>query len=155
SFSAEGIANGVFDKSKIKRFTLAISGANPSNTTIYVDDITLTLKLSDMSDEDFLDMVEHATFNYFWNEANQTNGLIRDRSTPDSPCSIAAVGFGLSAICIAESRGWIDRRDASDRILTTLETFNELQQQEDENNYSKEGFFYHFINMSMGKREWS
>jgi len=155
SFSAEGIANGIFDKSKIKRFTLAISGANPSNSTIYVDDITLTLKLSDMSDEDFLDMVEHATFNYFWNEANQTNGLIRDRSTPDSPCSIAAVGFGLSAICIAESRGWIDRRDASDRILTTLETFNELQQQEDENNYSKEGFFYHFINMSTGKREWN
>ncbi|RLI00278.1 hypothetical protein DRO38_06800, partial [Candidatus Bathyarchaeota archaeon] len=145
SFSAEEIANGIFDKSKIKRFTLAISGANPSNSTIYVDDITLNL--SDMSDDDFLDMVEHATFNYFWNEANQSNGLIRDRSTPDSPCSIAAVGFGLSAICIAESRGWVNRRDASDRILTTLETFDDL--------YNKEGFYYHWINMSTGEREWS
>jgi len=146
SFVAGGASDSICDKSKINRFTLVVSGNSPPGSTIYVDDIRLELSDVPVSDDDFLEMVEHATFNYFWSEVNQTNGLIRDRSTPDSPCSIASVGFGLSAICIAESRGWVNRTDASDRILTTLETFNNL--------YNKEGFYYHWINMSTGAREW-
>jgi len=146
SFVAGGGADGISDKSKINRFTLVVAGNSPPGSTIYVDDIRLELSDMPVSDDDFLEMVEHDTFNYFWSEVNQTNGLIRDRSTPDSPCSIASVGFGLSAICIAESRGWVNRTDASDRILTTLETFNDL--------YNKEGFYYHWINMSTGAREW-
>ncbi|RZB29310.1 MAG: hypothetical protein AEth_01278 [Candidatus Argoarchaeum ethanivorans] len=146
SFVAEGAAESIYDKSKINRFTLVVSGNSPPGSTIYVDDIRLELSDMPVSDDDFLEMVEHATFNYFWSEVNQTNGLIRDRSTPDSPCSIASVGFGLSAICIAESRGWVNRTDASDRILTIFETFNNL--------YNKEGFYYHWINMSTGEREW-
>lgn len=50
------------------------------------------------------------TFQYFWNEANPENGLIKDRSTVDSPSSIAAVGFGLTAIPIAIERGWITKQ---------------------------------------------
>ncbi|HEU24987.1 MAG TPA: Tat pathway signal protein, partial [Mesoaciditoga lauensis] len=38
---------------------------------------------------------------YFWNEVNPSNGLVRDRTTWDSPSSIAAVGFGLTSLCIA------------------------------------------------------
>ena len=136
----------LMDKAKINRFTLAISGTNTSNSTIYVDDITL--KLSNISDEDFLDMVEHATFEYFWNEANQNNGLIKERSTSDSPCSVAAVGFGLSAICIAERRGWITYEEAYSRTLTTLKTFNNSIN-------NTHGFYYHWINMSTGEREWN
>ena len=147
SFSAQEMVNNISeDKSKINRFTLVVSGNSPPGSTIYVDGIRLESSDMPISDDDFLEMVEHATFNYFRSEVNQTNGLIRDRSTPDSPCSIASVGFGLSAICIAESRGWVNRTDASDRILTTLETFNDL--------YNKEGFYYHWINMSTGTREW-
>ncbi|MBM3253726.1 MAG: hypothetical protein FJZ16_05705, partial [Candidatus Omnitrophica bacterium] len=54
------------------------------------------------SDEAFLDKLERDTFSYFWYEANPSNGLIRDSTSPGSPCSIAAVGFGLVSICIAE-----------------------------------------------------
>src|SRR5215510_9323377 len=46
------------------------------------------------SEDEFLDYVQQTGFDYFWYEANPTNGLVRDRSTPTSPCSIAAVGFG-------------------------------------------------------------
>ncbi|PXF57942.1 MAG: hypothetical protein C4B59_14305 [Candidatus Methanogaster sp.] len=146
SFSAEGGANDISDdKSKVNRFTLVVSGTSPPGSTVYVDDIRLKLSDKTVSDDDFLEMLERATFEYFRNEANPANGLIRDRSTSDSPCSIAAVGFGLSAICIAESRGWINRTDASDRVLTTLETFNNL--------YNKEGFYYHWINMETCERE--
>src|SRR5688572_24493873 len=76
-------------------------------------------------DAAFLDRLERATFDFFWREANPANGLIKDRSTPDSPCSIAAVGFGLSAIHIGIERGWILREAGRERVLITLRTFAE------------------------------
>ena len=57
---------------------------------------------------------------YFWYEANPVNGLIRDRSQRGSPASIAAIGFGLSAIHVGAERGWIPRVAARDRVLATL-----------------------------------
>jgi hypothetical protein len=45
----------------------------------------------------FLDTLQHRTFLYFWHEANPDNGLVKDRSTKNSPCSIAAVGMGSAA----------------------------------------------------------
>lgn len=50
------------------------------------------------SDDEFLDYVQQCHFDYFWYLANPRNGLIPDRSTTNSPCSIAAVGFGLTVI---------------------------------------------------------
>ena len=35
--------------------------------------------------------------------------------------SIAATGFGLTAICIADKRGFIPHSDARQRVITTLE----------------------------------
>jgi hypothetical protein len=72
-----------------------------------------------LTDSELLDTIQHASFLYFWNEANPSNGLIRDRSQPGSPCSIAANGFGFSAITIGIDHGWITRaegraRDAHD-----------------------------------------
>src|SRR5690348_7113018 len=52
------------------------------------------------SDYAFLDYLEQANFDYFWYTANPANGLIPDRSTSGSACSIASVGFGLTAIGI-------------------------------------------------------
>src|SRR2546421_4438341 len=59
------------------------------------------------SDAQFLEFLQRKAFDYFWLEANPTNGLIRDRSRTDSYCSIAAVGFGLTAIGIGIDHGWI------------------------------------------------
>jgi hypothetical protein len=70
-----------------------------------------------------LDSVQYGAFRYFWYEANPVNGLIRDRSQPGSPASIAAVGFGLSAICTGIDHGWITRSAGQARVLTTLNTF--------------------------------
>ena len=70
-----------------------------------------------------LDELQRTAFLYFWNEANATNGMVKDRSTSGSPCSIAAVGFGLSGICIGIDHGWITRAQGRTRVLTTLQTF--------------------------------
>src|SRR6267378_5657754 len=51
------------------------------------------------SDDQFLDYVQQTSFDYFWYGANPATGLDPDRSS-GSYCSIAAVGFGLTAIGI-------------------------------------------------------
>lgn len=61
--------------------------------------------LLQLDDDSLIEAVARKSFDYFWSEANPANGLIRDRSTKGSPCSIAAVGFGLSAIPVAIERG--------------------------------------------------
>ena len=76
-----------------------------------------------LTDTELLDVIQHASFQYFWSEANPSNGLIRDRSQSGSPCSIAANGFGFSAICIGIDHGWITRAEGRARTLTTLQTF--------------------------------
>jgi len=107
------------------------------------------------SDDAFLDRMERAAFDYFWNEANPTNGLIRDRTTPDSKCSIAAVGFGLSALNIGVDRGWIPRAAARQRVLTTLRTFADGPQgSQADGVMGHRGWFYHFLEMGSARRAW-
>ena len=102
-----------------------------------------------------LDTLQHTGFNYFWNEANASNGLIKDRSTSTSPCSIASVGFGLSAICIASDHGWITRTQARSRVLTTLQTFwNGPQGPAISGTIGYRGLYYHWLDMSTATRTW-
>lgn len=96
---------------------------------------------------------EKASFLYFWEQANQDEdsmgyGLVRDRY-PGNPeiASIAATGFGLTAIPIGVERGWITRDEGLKRASGTLDTLLQLEQEH--------GFFYHFINIETGKREWN
>jgi hypothetical protein len=100
-----------------------------------------------------LDNLQQLGFNYFWTEANPSNGMIRDRNTSGSPCSIAAVGFGLSSICIGIDHGWITRAQGQTRVLTTLNTFwNGPQGSATSGTMGYHGFFYHFLDMSTGLR---
>ncbi|MCI0690417.1 T9SS type A sorting domain-containing protein [candidate division KSB1 bacterium] len=109
-----------------------------------------------MSDSAFLDLVQRASFDFFWKEANPSNGLIKDRSANGAPCSIASVGFGLTAIGIAIDRGWITRAAGRDRVLTTLKTFWEKPQGRDPQGYiGYKGFFYHWLDMDTALRTWN
>ncbi|KUK23120.1 MAG: hypothetical protein XD57_0778 [Thermotoga petrophila] len=103
-------------------------------------------KMLNLNDEELLDYIQHKTFLYFWNEVNPESGLVRDRSREDAPCSIAAVGFALTAIPVAIERGWISYNEGYERTLTTLKTFVEGEVE------GKNGFFYHFVDMKTGKR---
>jgi hypothetical protein len=102
-----------------------------------------------LGDDAFAAAVARDTFDYFWLEANPQNGLIRDRSTPNSPASIAAVGFGLAAIPIGIDRGWITADEGYERVRTTLLTYLNGGVQ------GAHGFFFHFVDMDTGERVWS
>ena len=105
------------------------------------------------SDDEFLEYVQQTSFDYFWYGANPANGLVPDRSATGSACSIAAVGFGLTAIGIGVDHGWITRTQAVARVLTTLNTFlNGPQGPGATGVIGYKGWFYHFLDMSTALR---
>lgn len=101
-----------------------------------------------------LDTLQHSAFNFFWIEANPTNGLIRDRNAPGSTfASIASVGFGLSAIPIGIDHGWISRASGRDRVRNTLRTFyNGPQGTTSLGKIGYKGLFYHFLDINTATR---
>jgi len=105
------------------------------------------------SDDEFLDYLQQTCFDYFWYGANPANGLVPDRSATGSACSIAAVGFGLTAIGIAVDHGWIARTQAVARVLTTLNTFLQGPQGPGTTGIiGYKGWFYHFLDMNTALR---
>ncbi len=107
-----------------------------------------------LTDDEFLDLVAHTAFDYFWYEANPANGLVKDRSTQTSPASIAAVGFGLTALPVGIERGWITREEGRARVLATLRFFQSAPQDGAPDGTGYRGFFYHFLDMQTGRRVW-
>ena len=105
------------------------------------------------SDGAFLDYVQQANFDYFWYTANPVNGLVPDRSATGSACSIAAVGFGLTAIGIGIDHGWISRTQGVARVLATLNTFLQGPQgTATSGTIGYKGWFYHFLDMNTALR---
>ncbi len=105
------------------------------------------------TDDEFLDYVQRTSFDYFWYGANPANGLVPDRSATGSACSIAAVGFGLTAIGIAADHGWITRTQAVARVMTTLNTFLVGPQGPGTSGIiGYKGWFYHFLDMNTALR---
>lgn len=100
----------------------------------------------------FDDLAER-TFRFFWDTSNPANGLVPDRWPTPSFCSIASVGFGLTAYPIGVERGWITRAQARDRTLATLRFFDCAPQGEARAGVAgHRGFFYHFLDMQTGLR---
>jgi hypothetical protein len=93
------------------------------------------------------------TFVYFWETTDARTGLAPDRYPTESACSIAAVGFALTAYPIGVQRGYVTREQALERTLTTLRFLRELPQGPQATGTSGyKGFFYHFLEMRDGLR---
>ncbi len=73
---------------------------------------TETISSREQSDDEMLASLQQDSFSYFIHEINPTNGLIRDKSHPHWPASIAAVGLGLAAYVIGVERGLMTRAEA-------------------------------------------
>lgn len=104
------------------------------------------------ADQAFLDDLERRGIQYFVDEADPVTGLMPDRAKANggtsSPASIASVGFGLTALCIGDERGWVPHQQAYDRSLRVLSFMRDHVEQ-------VHGYFYHFLNMHTGQREWN
>lgn len=97
--------------------------------------------------------IERRSFNYFWELGREDNGLVPDRWPGPGPCSIAAVGFALTAYPLGVEAGWISRKAARRRTLATLRFFDGAPQGDDpESSTGAHGFFYHFLDLESGLR---
>src|SRR5918999_5942152 len=107
-----------------------------------------------LTDED-LAKLERDTFKYFADEMNPENGLVPDSTKQGAPCSIAVVGFALTAYPIAVERGYITRKEAIKRCLINLRFFHDGPQGREPDDIGYKGFYYHFLDMKTGRRAWN
>jgi hypothetical protein len=100
----------------------------------------------------FLDELQRASFRFFWEAADPQTGLVKDRSRADGPdarsvASIAATGFGLTALCIGSHRNFVSEAQARQRARITLQFLRNRMPHH-------HGFFYHFVDARTGQRVW-
>jgi len=102
------------------------------------------------SDLQFLENFQKCCFRYFWEQWSNRTGLFLDRARMDGTASsqvssIAATGFGLTALCIGAERGWVSREEVRTRVLTTLRYLWGHA-------FHEHGWFLHFVDSRTGLR---
>jgi hypothetical protein len=105
------------------------------------------------ADEAFLDDMQRRACLFFVEQASPTTGQVLDRAVnqnttgaidPRRMASVSCTGFGLTALCIAEKRGFLTRAQALDQTRRTLRFHAEKLPND-------HGFFVHFNDRETGK----
>jgi hypothetical protein len=105
-------------------------------------------------EETMLDSIQQKTFLFFLNEHHPDRGIVKDRAASSAPASIAATGFGIPSLAVGVERGWVTREKAAAITLSILNFFSESVQSADTAATGYKGFYYHFLRMDNGAREW-
>lgn len=96
-----------------------------------------------MTDDEFLDMVQRATFRYFYDYGHPVSGLSRERLGSDETVTSGGSGFGVMALLVGMERGYISREEGINRMLKIVRFLN----------YNADRFhgaFSHWLNGSNG-----
>jgi hypothetical protein len=129
------------------------TGAGGSSNSDWPPSLPVGTFSPSSADESFLDAIEQQGCLYFWEQASSANGQILDHAgnnlggamdTTTAESSIAATGFGLTALCIADNRGYQPHAQIVARVQATLSFA--LNSMPDEN-----GFLYHFNDVNTGQ----
>ncbi|HEY0264550.1 MAG TPA: glucoamylase family protein [Granulicella sp.] len=104
-------------------------------------------------EEFFLGEMQRAACLYFYEQADPVTGQVLDRAANRNPSgaldprritSIAATGFGLTALCIADKRNYLPFVDIRERVVRTLDFhLNKMEHQH--------GFFSHYNEVKTGR----
>lgn len=89
---------------------------------------------------------------YFLREVDAETGLIADRTEPGAPCSIAAVGMGLTVYAASVEGGLLSRSDAVGLTLRVLRFLASSRQGREPDATGYKGFYYHFLDKKTGRR---
>lgn len=106
-----------------------------------------------LSDEE-LGLLQFTTVLYYLHETNPDNGLVRDKTDPNAPVSIAAVGMALATIPVIVERGVISREFTAKITLKRLRFLLQCSQSSASDASGYKGFFYHFLDIETGRRVW-
>src|SRR5688572_5413758 len=106
-----------------------------------------------LNDSD-LGLLQVSTVLYYLHETNPDNGLVRDKTDPTAPASIAAVGMALATIPVVVERGILFRDFAAKITRKRLRYLLECPQGPEADASGYKGFFYHFLDIETGRRVW-
>ncbi|BCH24790.1 hypothetical protein MesoLjLb_45750 [Mesorhizobium sp. L-8-3] len=101
-----------------------------------------------------LGRLQFTTLLYYLHETNPDNGLVRDKTEPNAPVSIAALGMALATIPVVVERGVIIREFAAKITRKRLRYLLECPQGPEPDASGYKGFFYHFLDIETGRRVW-
>ena len=101
-----------------------------------------------------LDQLQLNTLMYYLHETNPDNGLVRDKTAPTAPASIAAVGMALATLPVVVERGVIIREFAAKIARRRLRFLLDCPQGPEPDASGYKGFFYHFLDIETGRRVW-
>ncbi|HZK06935.1 MAG TPA: glucoamylase family protein [Bacteroidales bacterium] len=104
---------------------------------------TVQTSTYDMNDEQLMEMVQEATFRYFWDFAHPASGMARERNTSGNVITTGGSGFGIMALLVGIERQFITRDQGIARmkkILTFLENSDRFH-----------GVWPHWLNGNTGK----
>jgi hypothetical protein len=99
-------------------------------------------------------LLQFTTLLYYLHETNPDNGLVRDKTAPKAPVSIAAVGMALATIPVVVERGIVIREFAVKIARKRLRFLLECPQGPEPDTSGYKGFFYHFLDIETGRRVW-
>ncbi|MGA0097393.1 MAG: glucoamylase family protein [Bacilli bacterium] len=130
--------------------TLLVVSCTPTTSSSESSSLTSS-ELALLPAKEALFTEQEKSFRFFWETTTTSSngfGLSRDR-WPGNPtiASIASVGFALSSMPLGVENGWITRAEGEARVLGTLNTLKSMTR--------IEGFYYHWVNMATGAREWN
>lgn len=116
---------------------------NASSYTI-ITQIDSTDKFPLISDNALLDLVQQQTFKYFWDFGHPVSGLARERSnSAPETVTTGGSGFGIMAIPVGISRGFITRSQGLARMQTIVAFLKNTAQK-------FHGAFPHWLNGTNG-----
>ncbi|MEP0860170.1 MAG: T9SS type A sorting domain-containing protein [Ignavibacterium sp.] len=97
-----------------------------------------------ITDEEFLDMTQRATFRYFWDYAHPVSGLARERLGSGETVTIGGTGFGVMALLVGAEREFKSRELVKKRMLKILNFLANQAQR-------FHGAFPHWLNGTTGQ----
>lgn len=112
-------AQGVGNQYLYRMTAVGFSGEESSPTP------SVTISSATMSDDEFMDMVQEATFRYFWDFAHPVSGLARERNTSLNTVTSGGSGFGIMTIMVGIERGYITRQEGLERLFKITEFLDE------------------------------
>jgi len=124
-------------------YTVKVSAYDSSGNESSLSDSAYAITHT-MNDEEFLDMVQRATFRYFWDYGHPVSGLSRERLGSGETVTIGGSGFGIMALLVGINREFISRQQGVERILKILNFLNSKADK-------FHGAFSHWLNGTTGK----
>ncbi|MGE5425270.1 MAG: glucoamylase family protein [Syntrophothermus sp.] len=112
-------------------------------TSAFYTALDSTYKFPQLTDDELLTLIQRQTFKYFYDFAEPVSGMARERNTSGNTVTTGGSGFGVMALIVGISRGFITREEGMTRLtkmVTFLETCDRFH-----------GAWPHWLNGATGK----